>query len=88
MLGAKWPPSVWAGAVIDQFEEMRRLSSAKAPPVFNLSLHPYLVGVPFRLVHLRRVLAHIARAKDEVWIARAGDLARHAMALPDGVLAR
>jgi allantoinase len=87
MLGAKWPPAVWADAVIDQFEEMRRLS-AKAPLVFNLSLHPYLVGVPFRLVHLRRVLAHIARVKDEVWIARAGDLARHAMALPEGTLAR
>ncbi len=85
LLGAKWPPSVWADAVVDQFEEMRRLS-VKAPLAFNLSLHPYLVGVPFRLVHLRRVLAHIAEARDDIWIARAGDLARHAIGLPDGTL--
>ncbi len=82
LMGAKWPPSVWADAVIDMFDEMRRLS-AKRPLVFNLSLHPYLVGVPFRLLHLRRVLAHITKHRDAIWLARTGEIAQHALSLPD-----
>lgn len=74
---AKWPPSVWADALIDQFEEQRRLAK-RWPLTFNLSLHPFLVGHAFRLKHLRRVFAHIAAAKDDVWLCRPGDIARHA----------
>lgn len=74
---AKWPPSVWADALIDQFEEQLRLSR-KWPLTFNLSLHPFLVGHAFRLKHLRRVFAHIAAARDDVWLCRPGDIARHA----------
>lgn len=85
LMGAKWPPSVWADAVIDMFDEMRRLS-AKRPLVFNLSLHPYLVGVPFRLLHLRRALAHIAKHRDEIWLARTGEIAQHALSLPEGTI--
>jgi hypothetical protein len=74
---AKWPPSAWADALIDQFEEQLRLSR-KWPLTFNLSLHPFLVGHAFRLKHLRRVLAHIAAVRDDVWLCRPGDIARHA----------
>jgi allantoinase len=74
---AKWPPAVWADALIDGFEESRRLS-ARWPLTFNLSLHPFLVGHPFRLKHLRRVLAHIAAARDDIWLCRPGDIAAHA----------
>lgn len=74
---AKWPPADWADALIDQFEEQRRLSK-KWPLTFNLSLHPFLVGHAFRLKHLRRVFAHIAAAQEEVWLCRPGDIARHA----------
>jgi hypothetical protein len=64
--------------LIDQFDEMLR-QSGKEPLVFNLSLHPYLVGHAFRLTHLQRAVAHIAARRDEVWMARAGDIAGHAM---------
>lgn len=74
---AKWPPADWADALIDQFEEQRRLSK-RWPLTFNLSLHPFLVGHAFRLKHLRRVFAHIAAAQEEVWLCRPGDIARHA----------
>lgn len=77
---AKWPPSVWAETLIDQFEEMLRLS-ARWPLVFNLSLHPFLAGHPFRLRHLRRVLAHIGTAREEVWLCRPGEIAAHARGL-------
>jgi len=75
--GAKWPPAVWADTLIDQFDEMLRLS-ARWPLVFNLSLHPFLVGWPFRLRHLRRVLAHLAAARERVWLCRPGEIAAHA----------
>ncbi len=75
--GAKWTPAEWAQTMIDQFDEMLRLS-ARWPLVFNLSLHPHLVGWPFRLRHLRRVLAHIAAHRESVWLTRPGDIAAHA----------
>lgn len=74
---AKWPPATWAEALIDGFEESLRLS-ARWPLTFNLSLHPFLAGHPFRLRHLRRVLAHIAAARARIWLCRPGDIAAHA----------
>jgi allantoinase len=74
---AKWPPSLWADMLVDAFEEALRLS-ARWPLAFNLSLHPFLVGHPFRLRHLRRVLAHIAGARRRIWLCRPGDIAAHA----------
>ncbi len=81
MHAAKAPPSVWADMLIDQFDEMLRLSK-KAPLIFNFSLHPYLTGHAFRLKHLRRVFEHIARHGDEVWWTRPGAIAHHYAALP------
>ena len=74
--GAKWTPAEWADTLIDQFDEMLRLSR-RWPLVFNLSLHPFLVGWPFRLRHLRRVLGHLAAHRDHVWLTRPGDMALH-----------
>jgi hypothetical protein len=47
--------------------------------VMGIALHPYLVGQPYRLRHLRRALQHIAaaRANGEVWITTPGVIARH-----------
>ena len=42
----------------------------------GIALHPYLVGQPYRLRHLRRALRHIAgRADDSVWITTAAAIA-------------
>jgi len=78
-------PTVWADMSIDSFEEMLA-QSTRQPLVFNLSLHPYLVGQPFRLRQLRRVLAHIVDRKRKVWLCRAGDIAAHAASLPEGTI--
>jgi hypothetical protein len=43
----------------------------------GIALHPYIVGQPFRLRHLRRALAHIAARRDEVWITTAGAIVDH-----------
>jgi peptidoglycan/xylan/chitin deacetylase (PgdA/CDA1 family) len=55
----------FADMMVDNFDEM--LAQAKAQPlVMGIALHPYLVGQPYRLRHLRRALQHIANAKG-VW---------------------
>lgn len=83
--GAGMTPRDYADTLIDQFDEMREQARAM-PLVFNLSLHPFLVGWPYRLRHIRRVLEHIAAHRDEVWLARTGDIAAHVAALPEGTV--
>jgi peptidoglycan/xylan/chitin deacetylase (PgdA/CDA1 family) len=68
--------AAFADMIIDNFDEMMAQSAAQ-PLVMGVALHPYLVGQPYRLRHLRRALDHIAAYRDDVWICRAGDIARH-----------
>jgi allantoinase len=67
----------FADMILDNFEEMR-VQAAQQPLVMGIALHPYIVGQPFRLRHLRRALAHIAAARDDIWLCRAGEIANHA----------
>lgn len=81
----------FAQLVIDNADEM--LEQARAQPlVMGVALHPYLVGQPYRLRHLRRALEHLAAARDrgEVWFTTPGAICAHVDALapaPDGALA-
>jgi allantoinase len=61
--------------MIDQFDEML-LQAQKRPLVYTLVLHPFVIGQPFRLRALRRAFAHIAGARDEVWITTPGKIAQ------------
>jgi hypothetical protein len=47
--------------------------SKEQPLVMGIALHPYLVGQPYRLRHLRRALQHIARAK-KAWLTTPGKI--------------
>lgn len=66
----------FAQMIVDQFDEMLEQTQRgeDAPAlVMGLALHPYLVGQPYRLRHLRRALKHIvARAGNEVWLTTPG----------------
>jgi allantoinase len=68
----------FADMVIDHFDEMLD-QSRQQPLVMGIALHPYLVGQPHRLRHLRRALAHIARARDAggVWFTTPGAVCGH-----------
>jgi allantoinase len=85
--GAKMTPSAYADLLIDQLEEMS-LQSRRRPLVFNLSLHPFLIGHAFRLRHLRRVFDWFGSHRDSVWLTTAGDIARHVESLSEGMLPR
>jgi peptidoglycan/xylan/chitin deacetylase (PgdA/CDA1 family) len=70
----------FADMIIDQFDEMlEQTQRARAPQalVMGIALHPYIVGQPYRLRHLRRALAHIAAARDDIWLTTPGAIARH-----------
>jgi len=69
----------FADMIIDQFDEMLA-QSAHQPLVMGIALHPYLVGQPYRLRHLRRALEHVRRA-GEAWWTTPGAICEHVTAL-------
>ncbi|MGG7566739.1 polysaccharide deacetylase family protein [Rhodovulum sp. DZ06] len=66
----------FADMIVDNFDEMLEQSRGQ-PLVMGVALHPYIVGQPYRLRHLRRALTHIAQRREEVWITTAGEIAEH-----------
>ena len=68
--------SDFADAIVDQFDEMREQAQSQ-PLVMGIALHAYIAGQPFRLRHLRRAFAHIARERDAIWLSTAGAIAAH-----------
>jgi peptidoglycan/xylan/chitin deacetylase (PgdA/CDA1 family) len=61
----------FAQMIVDQFDEMLA-QSAQQPLVMGIALHPYLVGQPYRLRHLRRALQHICAHRDDIWLTTPG----------------
>jgi hypothetical protein len=72
----------FADMVVDNFDEMQQQARAQ-PLVMGLALHPYIVGQPYRLRHLRRALQHLARARDagEIWFTTPGAICQHVQSL-------
>ncbi|MFH7042245.1 polysaccharide deacetylase family protein [Paucibacter sp. JuS9] len=69
----------WAEQVIDAFEFQRAEARAcGAGRLFSLSLHPWVTGQAHRVRHLDRVLAHIAAAQDDCWLAQPSEIAQAA----------
>jgi allantoinase len=73
----------FAQMIIDQLAEMlEQTQSPKAAPlVMGIALHPYIVGQPYRLRHLRRTLQQVAAARDngQVWMTTPGAIFKHAV---------
>ena len=63
----------FADMIIDSFDEML-VQSAAQPLVMGIALHPYLVGQPYRLRHLRRALTHICAHRDDIWLTTSGEI--------------
>jgi peptidoglycan/xylan/chitin deacetylase (PgdA/CDA1 family) len=75
----------FADILIDSFDEMLA-QSARQPLVMGIALHPYIVGQPHRLKHLRRALQHILRERARIWLTTAGAIHDHVAALPAGTV--
>ncbi len=63
----------FADMIIDNFDEMLDQAEDQAL-VMGIALHPYLVGQPHRLRHLRRALQHITARRDQIWLTRCTDI--------------
>jgi allantoinase len=78
----------FAQLIIDNLAEMLDQTRAPEAPalVMGIALHPYIVGQPYRLRHLRRALQAVAAARDagQVWMTTPGDICRHAAQAADG----
>lgn len=68
----------FAQMVIDQLEEML-VQSRQQPLVMGIALHPYIVGQPYRLKHLRHALRRVAQERDQghIWVTTPGAICRH-----------
>ena len=69
----------FADMIVDNFDEM--LQQAKSQPlVMGIALHPYIVGQPYRLRHLRRALQHLRH--DAAWWTTPGAICEFVSAQP------
>lgn len=75
----------FADMLVDQFEEMKK-QSAGQPLVCPISLHPFAIGRPYRIRHLRRALQHILNQRDQIWLTRPRDICAHIESLPPGTV--
>jgi allantoinase len=78
IVGRQMDAKDFAQMIVDQFDEMLEQAQRHDQAlVMGIALHPYLVGQPYRLRHLRRALRHIAThaagpAANDVWITTPG----------------
>jgi allantoinase len=70
IVGRLMDGSAFADMIVDNFDEMLA-QSREQPLVMGIALHPYIVGQPYRLRHLRRALKHIVGAK-RGWLTTPG----------------
>ena len=68
------PSSLSTTQAVRYWQTARFELNLAKPLVMGIALHPYLVGQPYRLRHLRRALQHVAAARDrgEVWVTTPG----------------
>jgi allantoinase len=58
---------------IDQFDRLYA-EGARSPGVFCVALHPYLIGQPHMIGHLRRLLDHVC-SRGDIWHATGDEIA-------------
>jgi allantoinase len=87
MLSRRHTAAEFFEMAMDQFEEMLRLSEQQ-PLVCGISLHTFVVGQPYRLRMLRRLLKQIVEhpEADRIWFTSPADIADHIEALPPGTV--
>ena len=75
----------FADMIIDNFDEMLA-QSAGQPLVCPISPHPFVIGRPYRIRHLRRALEHVIAHREQIWLTRPGEICAHIESLPAGTV--
>ena len=83
----RYTSSEFTDMLIDNFDEMLEQTQRDGHPlVCPISLHPFVVGRPYRIRQLRRALEHILKYKDRIWLTRPGDICQHIENLAEGTV--
>ena len=83
----RYTSSEFTDMLIDNFDEMLEQTQRDGHPlVCPISLHPFVVGRPYRIRQLRRAVEHILKYKDRIWLTRPGDICQHIENLPEGTV--
>jgi hypothetical protein len=77
--------SEFADMLRDNFDEMLE-QSVQQPLVCPISLHPFVVGRPYRLRQLRRMFEHILQHRERLWLTRPRDICAYIESLPPGIV--
>ena len=87
MLSRAQPATDFHEMILDQFEEMLRLSESRSL-VFGISLHTFCTGQPFRLRQVRKALEKLLTNPgfDTVWVTTPGGIADYAGTLPSACI--
>ena len=85
LVSRRTPSRLYYACLIDQFDEMLR-ESERRPLVMPIVLHSFVVGQPYRLRQFRRVIEHILKYRDRVWITRPGEICRFIESLPASIV--
>lgn len=75
----------FADMLLDSLEEMLEQSQHQ-PLVCPISLHPFVVGRPYRIRQLRRVFERLNELRDDIWLTQPRDICAHIESLPAGVV--
>jgi hypothetical protein len=79
------PSQLFCDNLIDQFDELLQ-ESARRPLVMPIVLHSFVLGQPHRLRQFRRVVDHILRHRDRIWLTRPGEICQYIESLPAGIV--
>ena len=75
----------FADMLVDNFDEMLQQSEHQ-PLVCPISLHPFVMGRPYRIRQLRRAFQHILQFQDRIWLTRPRDICAHIESLAPGIV--
>src|ERR687892_338734 len=81
----RYTASELADMLIDNFDEMLD-QSARQPLVCPISLHPFVMGRPYRIRQLRRAFEHILRFRERILLTWARHICTHIESLPAGIV--
>jgi allantoinase len=87
MLSRQQPATDFYQMIVDQFEEMLQQSQQQSL-VFEISLHTFRAGQPFRLRQIRRAMQYIKAhpAFENVWVTTPGGIAKYSATLAPGIV--
>jgi allantoinase len=85
MVTRRTPSQLFCENLIDQFDEMLEESKSR-PLVMPIVLHSFVLGHPYRVRQFRRVIEHIMKYRDRIWLTRPGAICDHIESLPKGIV--